>query len=422
MKRWNLILILSIVLAGGLVADAFAVIYYVNDTTGVNDSVHGSTAAKPFKTIQYALAKPNATEIRIAKGTYTGPFTIPEYRKITLKGAGVEKTFLNGDSTNPSPVVSADGPTKVTLTALTIQNGTNGIWGRMAYLICSKIKVWKNTSHGIYAKGNSYLSLEDSTVSSNGGHGVRVKESSSGDILRCTANSNAFSGINVAYASHGYIEACIASQNTQSGVQVNGSSSAYFLNNQIFSNASIGVDITAHSEGQFGGGNKIYDNADNSGWRSGVGIFQASSANFIPEAADNPDDIYQNKGPGIFVYGSGLLLQGALVHNNDGNGVSLGLGSSGQINGTEIFMNEAQGVGVSNTSALFLSSGSVHNNSGNGVNLSSFSTGQFATGANIDNNTLFGINCSGGTGLATGDAGSVSGNGSGQTNCQGWTP
>ena len=163
MKRWNLILILSIVLTGGLVADAFAMIYYVNGATGVNDSAHGSTAAKPFKTIQYALAKPNATEIRIAKGTYTGPFTIPEYRKITLKGAGIEKTFLNGD--RASPVVSADGPTKVTLTALTIQNGTNGIWGRMAYLTGSKIRVWNNTSHGIYAKGNSYLSLEDSTVS-----------------------------------------------------------------------------------------------------------------------------------------------------------------------------------------------------------------------------------------------------------------
>ena len=102
--------------------------------------------------------------------------------------------------------------------------------------------------------------------------------------------------------------------------------------------------------------------------------------------------------------------------------MTLWLGSSGQIAGAEIFLNTGHGVGVSNSSALFLNSGSVHNNTGNGVTLGSVSTGQFATGANIDNNSLFGISCSGGTGLATGDAGSVSGNGSGQTNCQGWTP
>jgi parallel beta-helix repeat protein len=420
MKRWNLIFILSIFLACGFVGDALAVIYYVNDATGLNGAGQGLKADKPFKTIQYALGKSNATEIRIAKGTYTGPFSIPEFRKITLKGAGVEKTILNGDSTNP--VVSADGPTKLTLTALTIQNGTNGIWGRMAYLTCTKILVRDNTSHGIYAKGNSYLSLSDSTVSSNGGHGVRVKESSSGDILRSTLTSNTYSGINVAYGSYGYIEACTVSQNTQSGVQVNGSSTAYFLNNQLFSNQYAGADINSNSNANFGGGNKIYDNANNSGWRSGVGVFQASSAIFISEAADNPEQIYENKGPGIYVSGtSELLLQTASVHNNSGNGVSIVQGSSGSIAGAEIFGNTANGVGVWN-STLYLNSGSVHNNSANGVILSNVSTGQFNTSANIDNNSLLGINCGGNTGVAFGDAGSVSGNGSGQTNCQGWTP
>jgi parallel beta-helix repeat protein len=419
MKRCNLILILSIFLTCGFVGDALAAIYYVNGTTGVNDSTHGSTAAKAFKTIQYALGKSNATEIRIAAGNYTGPFTIPENRKITLKGAGIEKTFLNGDSTNP--VVSVDGPTKATLTALTVQNGTNGIWGRMAYLTCSKIKVRNNTSHGIYAKGNSYLSLEDSTVTANGGHGVRVHSSSSGDILRTTATSNTYSGINVAYNSYGYLEECTVSQNSNSGVQVSGNSDAYFLNNKLFSNQYGGADINSNSNANFGGGNKIYDNADHSGWRSGVGVHQSSSAIFIPEAADNPDEIYENSGPGIFVAnGCALLLKTALVHNNSGEGVNLGLGSSGQIEGAEIFLNSSSGINVNGNSVLSLNSGSVHNNSSHGVNLTSLSTGQFGTGANIDNNSLFGINC--GNGLATGDAGSVSGNGSGQTNCQGWTP
>jgi hypothetical protein len=183
------------------------------------------------------------------------------------------------------------------------------------------------------------------------------------------------------------------------------------------------VGINSNSNANFGGGNWIYYNADNSGWRSGVGVFQASSAILIPEAADNPDKIYENKGPGIYVSGtSELLLQSALVHKNSGNGVSILQGSSCSIAGTEIFENTAQGVGVSNNSDLFLSSGSVHNNSGHGIAIYSASMVQFATAANIDNNSLFGINCSGPAALATGDAGSVSGNGSGQTNCQGWTP
>lgn len=420
MKKLNLILILSVILAGGSVLDAHAAIYFVNGTTGVNDSTHGSTAAKPFKTIQYALAKSNATEIRIAAGNYTGPFTVPENRVITLKGAGIAKTFLNGD--NKSPVVSADGPTKLTLTALTIQYGTNGLWGRMAYLYGNGIRVTNNSSHGIYAKGNSYLSLENSTASSNGGEGVRVHSSSAGDIVHCNVTSNTSAGIRVTNASYGYIDNCTTSNNAR-GVYVTGGSTAYLMNNRVYSNSLLGVDINSHSSAGFGGGNKIHDNADNSGWRPGVGIFQGSAAYLTPEVADNPDEIYQNKGPGINVSSnSDLFLQSASVHNNNSDGVRLWLGSSSQISGGEIFQNTGQGIGVSNSSSLYLNGGSVHNNTGNGVLLGAVSTGQFSTTANIDNNGLFGINCSGGTGLATGDAGSVSGNGSGQTNCQGWTP
>jgi hypothetical protein len=210
-------------------------------------------------------------------------------------------------------------------------------------------------------------------------------------------------------------------------VQVNGSSSAYLWNNTIFTNFYGGVGITSNSIAEFGGGNKIYDNADNSGWRSGVAVFWGSSATFSPQVADNPDEIFENKGPGIYVIGtSELFLPSASVHNNNGSGVTIGQGSSCHVGffpaGADIFMNTGHGVAVYNSSTVFLNSGSVHHNTGNGVYLGNPSTGAFLANANIDNNGLFGINCSGGAALATGDAGSVSGNGSGQTNCPGWTP
>jgi hypothetical protein len=468
MKKSAVIFALSVFITCGFAAHAFAVIYYVNAATGQDLPDQGKTKALPFKTIGYALARSNATDVRVAAGTYNESLSIPEFRNITLRGAALAKTILAGDGAGP--VVSVNGPTKVTITGFTIQNGTNGIWSRFAYVACKNIRLRNNSSHGLYAKNNSYLSLEDSTAISNGGHGVRVHSSSSGDIVRCTANSNASSGINVTYGSYGYIEASTASLNGQMGVQVSGSSNAYLLNNRIFSHQYGGVGINSNSNANFGGGNKIYDNADNSGWRAGVGVFQASSAVLIPEAANNPDEISQNRGPGIHVYdSSGLLLQSALVRNNGSGGVHIGLGSSGQIDGGDIFENNGDavslstnsglllnnasihdntGVGVKvahgssaqlaqgndifgnddagisiwNNSELSLSGGSVHNNRSDGVRIGLESSGQFNTGASITDNDLFGVSCDGRGGFVWGDVGTISGNGSGDTNCQGWTP
>jgi hypothetical protein len=423
MRKSTMVLVLSLVLAWGLVGEAAAVTYYVNSATGLDDPARGLTAALPFKTVQYAVAKTNATEIRIAAGTYTGPLSIPEFRKLTLRGAGLATTILSHDQS--SPVVNVDGPAKVTLKGLTIQNGTHGIWSRMAYVVASNIRVRNNTSHAIYAKGGSYLSLSDSTVSTNGGHGVRIHSNSTGDFVGCTITSNVYSGMNVAYSSHAYIESCTISKNKKSGVEFFKDASGYFLNNAIFSNKFQGVNVTGSSSAGFGGGNKLYNNADDSGWRAGVGVGEGSNAGFGSELSNNPDEVYSNNGPGIFVYnGGGLLLNGARVHDNDEAGVSIGLGSSGQMEGAEIYENACEGVRVSGNSALFLKSGSVHNNGKDGVGLFNLSTGQFATGAQIDNNTHLGVNCGGGAGagVAIGDAGSVAGNGSGQTNCAGWTP
>ena len=155
-------------------------------------------------------------------------------------------------------------------------------------------------------------------------------------------------------------------------MQVHGDSVAYLLNNEIFSNKYSGVGLTESSSVSFGGGNKIHGNGDNSGWRAGVGVYHSSQAIFIPEVAGNKDDIYGNNGPGVFLSENcGMLMKSAIVRDNHGDGVTINMGSFGQ----------------------------------------------FESGAIIEGNDGYGINCTD-VGNKSGQPGSLAGNGSGETTCQ----
>ncbi len=355
------------------VSAAYSATVYVNTVTGRDMAGYGLTAARPYKTINYALGKSTGdTTVRIAAGTYNESINLNSIRIIQFKGAGKDNTILKGIGT--MPVVSISGPNKTVITDLTVQGGNFGIFCKFASLYCRNIKIRDNNASGVLALGNSRLDILDSTAESNMGKGFQIEGGSSAQITRCAASKNTLAGIQVIYNSFAMVEESLVFENKASGIQVADGSALHLKKSEVHTNTYSGLDVTDRSVAQLLGGNKIHHNADSSGWRAGIGIHHLSQVSLSPGGGTVKDEIYLNDGPGIF---------------------------------------------TANSSCLFLGGGAVYENQGDGVHLRFDSTAQLESGADITSNVGYGLNCGdqGGDSKYWGTPGSVSGNTVGQINC-----
>jgi hypothetical protein len=320
-------------------------------------------------TIQEAInaAAPNDT-ILIAAGTYSEVLTISK-DNIVLQGSGKSTTIIKGNSSDNTITIS--NSKGIGIKDLSIQGGNEGISLVTSSISCSGIAS-VNNSYGVAARYNSVVNIDNSEFKLNSLRGIAISGSSSAKILNSEISQNPGMGIQFTRTSSGYISNSVVSNNGDNGIQVGQGSSIYLIGNQINSNQLSGLDVTSHSMAQLMSGNVISGNADGSGWRAGIGIYQ-NSAVVMVGTGSNKDSISGSNGPGIY---------------------------------------------VSNNSDLLLNSGNISNNNGDGITLWLGSTAQFAAGASITSNTGYGINCGQeGDNKLGGTAGNLSSNTLGTINC-----
>ena len=70
---------------------------------------------------------------------------------------------------------------------------------------------------------------------------------------------------------------------------------------EIYNNQMIGINVTGKSSVSLRGGNKVYENADNSGWRAGIGAAHGSTVIMTDSPSEDFNMVYQNNGPGIHI-------------------------------------------------------------------------------------------------------------------------
>ncbi len=152
-------------------SQAFSGTLYVSPS-GNDDTNNCSNQSTPCRSVQHAIASAmENNEIQLAAGSYTGTVTLNN-KKLTLTGAGVENTIIDGSNTNQGIyLTNASG---VTITNVTIQNGTGiyggGIYSENSTMLLVGSRVYSNTSNtegaGIYLL-DSDMTISNCVIISN---------------------------------------------------------------------------------------------------------------------------------------------------------------------------------------------------------------------------------------------------------------
>lgn len=221
LRPWPCALILIAVMAGALlqsraVSAAATTLYVATNGTDTNNSCQ--SAANPCRTIGYAISVASAGDsVSVASGTYPEHITIG--LNLTLTGSGASTTIIDG--TTNGTVVTVNGGVTVSISAVTIQNGSvpancptsspcvvggggilnNGNLALGASVVrgnsvtgCMSSYCGLASGGGVYNSGGS-LSITNSTVSGNtvpknGGGGGIYNSAGSLSVVASTIEGN----------------------------------------------------------------------------------------------------------------------------------------------------------------------------------------------------------------------------------------
>src|SRR6266496_788844 len=269
--------------------------------TNTNDSGAGSlrqalAAANDGDTITFAVSG--------TIGLTSGELLVD--KSITISGPGAESLAVDGNAT--SGVFHIGSGKTVTISGLTITNGTGGIYNDNAMLTLSNCTISGNSGDGIsnFAfYGESYLQISDSVVSGNSGRGISNVASYEGSsaglqISNCTISGNSGGGIyndgNIGGGAAAEITNSTISNNSGSGIR-----NTFTEDLQHFGYAGVTLSncTISGNSAQYGGG--IY----NYGY---VGI-----ANTVLKAGATGENIFNNFGT---VFSAGYNLS-----SDNGGGV-----------------------------------------------------------------------------------------------------
>ncbi len=324
-------------------------------------------------------------------GTCSGPIVITG-KNLTLESK--TNAVIDGDSKD---AISVNGPARVTLKGLIVQNGLNGIKAAGgAQLVIRDMKIRKNAQNGILLLGASSATISGSSTNENKLNGLDA-EASSAVILTGTyvSESNAVFGVNINGSSNlTLIAADVTVAKNILGIQIGTSASAFISDSvtklTVQENATTGLTIvsgahmvafggtilatgngvhgvsvdskagldldaaallTSRGNGQdgvhleetsvltmfntpaFSGAPGTTTLVADNNLLNGISILTGSNLTVIHFAAVNSTG---NTGAGILVdNGSGLTLVGSMIQGN-GKDVSLSFGSRGDITGTTV--------------------------------------------------------------------------------------
>jgi parallel beta-helix repeat protein len=205
-----------------------ASIIYVNPQTGQDTNGAGTTAAKPYKTITYALNQAQSgTVIQLSPGTYNKDsgeqFPLLIKQGVTLRGDDSSKgqsVLITGSGIYISPTfarqnVAIRADNNTTITGITVTNPENrgtGIWVESTNPTITNSTFTNSIRDGIFVTGTADPKIENNVFIQNKGNGVSVAKSASGEI-----RNNLF-------------------ENTGFGLAIGGTSTPRVIENQIIKN------------------------------------------------------------------------------------------------------------------------------------------------------------------------------------------
>jgi len=304
-----------------------------------------------FSSINAAIE--NAAEydiIEVAAGTYNETLVISK-NNLRITGGGKDNTIITGNSA--SNVITVNRGNGFALEKITIQGGYIGVYCSWAGAALSECRIQNNIGDaGIVSTNGSIISLGQTDISGNN-CGVMVLYNSVMRIENCNIFSNSLEGVSAWFLGVARIKSCDIYSNGGDGIQVGGGSSVRLSLSKVHGNALSGIGATEGSSARLGGGNDIYSNGDNSGWRAGIGVFHGSNVTATLTDSSEKDDIYLNNGPGLFISNnSSLFLKIGNVYQNKGDGIHLTLNSTAQLEEVSLTDNTGYGIACNQQSVL----------------------------------------------------------------------
>jgi hypothetical protein len=287
---------------------------------------------------------------------------------VTLR-AGAEGGGLAGP--DPAVDVVTVAATRVTIEGLAITGGRNGIHAVAAPgLVIRGAGVTATGRSGISLGSGSSAVIDACTVARNPRDGVAV-DSASAVVLGSTVSENGRMGIVLVNGASARIGIDGMNAIAGSSIRANGSngivaslgSSFYLAASEVSGNGTdpaalagrAGVNLAGASATLIGG-NTVRDNAS-----SGVSGFRSASLTIgDPSFGLDTRNVVSRNGTadlsgGVFVFqGSAVIVRNALVADNAGFGLGIGMRSSGQVVGST-FGGNGDGIRILMGGALFVS-------------------------------------------------------------------
>jgi hypothetical protein len=320
---------------------------------------------------------------------------------ISVEGTCTETVFIGRDNVRLVAAAAGDGFTgpaanqavlilngrRISVTGLTLTGGSFGLAiGNGAQVSGDALQVTGAQNAGILVAGNAVATIVNSTVENSGG-GLSA------------ANGGALT----------FFGGTVRDVNGEGARAAGGGT--LFLRNSVVED-SDGHGIIAYPGGSIEANGSTVRNSGNTGAYAFGGAIQFSGGliegtTFGGVSADEGGLVYlggttvARNGLGVGASGGSILMQGATVEDNLGDGVR-----------------------ITNSSSVSMRFGvTIRDNTGNGISISDNSVANFghppATVQILDNDQ-WGIHCDGApsTAVIRGAVGTVSGNTSGQNNCQ----
>jgi hypothetical protein len=314
----------------------------------------------------------------IIRGQCTESVTINR-DDVTLQGDAAVGGAIHGPDANTNTVTVTGS--RVTIEALTVSGGRNGITGIGAPNLTVRNCTVRSTGRTgiIYANGSSGT-VDGCTVQFNAVNGVGADSVSQMGIINSTISNNARNGVSassLASVRIGFTERFAAAGNTisdngGSGIGVSGGAVALMAMNQITRNRSFGISVF-QATATIVGGNTISDN-------TGVGVSVNGSKVVLGDTGfglPSVNRISANGGPssagGVVAFlSSSMIVRDAEIAGNNGPGLLLMLRSQGQLSSSTIQNNTGDGIRLLWGSALLPVAGvtTVSGNSGLGLQCS----------------------------------------------------
>lgn len=311
----------------------------------------------------------------IIRGQCTESVTINR-DDVTLRGDAAVGGTIHGPDANTNTVTVTGS--RVTIEALTVSGGRNGITGIGASNLTVRNCTVRSTGRSgiIYANGSSGT-VDGCIVQFNAINGVGADSVSQLAILNSNISNNARNGVSassLASVRIGFTERFAAAGNTisdngGSGINVSGGAVALAAMNQITRNRSFGIAVF-QATATIVGGNTISDN-------SSFGVLLTSSKVVLGDTGfglPSVNRITRNGTPspagGIFAsLGTSMVIRDAEIVGNNGAGVLFSLRSQGQLFSSTIQSNASDGIRLLLGSALLPLSGvtTISGNSGFGI-------------------------------------------------------